>query len=343
MPPRKRKSKASISQARKVRSEDIGSLSHLLTGIQKRKAVEVDGETDDVVTFQHERTQNDKPCYDAFGTTEILEGILECLPAAEIHIIQRVNKRFQNVIVNSPRIQRRLFLRIDDKPGAPWTFRQPIEGWIIKVWCLSRANGVDSDSEDLLTEVKMNPCLHVSEGYRKLVSVDFCSNSKEILRRGPLVRLPFGRTSTLQQIGQQTWQQDSISRSFISDPHCHTIGIMLCFTLGVRRPTIIHVISAIESDTPLTIGTIISKALDTRGVIKIKWRGDGYTAAEAYDWREGVPRDLMNGLKSRSGLEVYFRPKDTMFLLNGTVALTDEEEAAIESRQSTGSEIKIRL
>lgn len=54
------------------------------------------------------------------NTTEILEGILECLPAKTLFVVQRVNKCFHHTIADSPRIQRKMFLRIDNDHSIVW-------------------------------------------------------------------------------------------------------------------------------------------------------------------------------------------------------------------------------
>lgn len=45
-----------------------------------------------------------EPHNQVFGTTEILESILEFLPPKELVVIQRVNKHFREILANSPRI-----------------------------------------------------------------------------------------------------------------------------------------------------------------------------------------------------------------------------------------------
>lgn len=126
MPPKKRASQSGASESRKVSDTTFRNTKAVANEVQKRKTIANTEVKARESQFEHKRTQNDKPCNDALGTTEILEGILECLSPAKLHLIQRVNKRFQDVIVRSPRIQRRMFRRIDNKPGfSGCSFRLP--------------------------------------------------------------------------------------------------------------------------------------------------------------------------------------------------------------------------
>ncbi|GAB7323675.1 hypothetical protein MBLNU13_g07152t1 [Cladosporium sp. NU13] len=97
---------------------DIFSASegHLLSDYshkQLRENVKQDAQTAVGPQAEHDSTcseSRDK----VFDTSEIIEGILECLPAKTLFVVRRVNKRFHETIADLPRIQRKMFLRIDN-------------------------------------------------------------------------------------------------------------------------------------------------------------------------------------------------------------------------------------
>lgn len=331
MPAKKRASQSGAFESRKVSITTLRKIKAVANEAQKRRTVLNTETTADESPSEHKRTQNDKPCNDALGTTEILEGILECLPPAKLHVIQRVNKRFQDVIVRSPRIQKKMFRRIDNKSGVQWKFVPP-PGWYHRLtpWSLAQASGMNNDSQELITLVDTNPFLSLSGSPDdQLLDRRFATITKKSLQRGDTLHFYDGQASILQQIGQH----NSIFGGLISDPHCPSIEVTLHFALGKRLPTLIDVRSVVKSDTPLTIGAVIRRSLETPGEISIYWRGDGYTASGTHEERKGVPRHLSDELKRDFGLEMYFRPLGTSFRLNRTLSPTDKQRATVTSRQ----------
>ena len=263
--------------------------------------------------------------------TEILEGILEWLPPAKLHVIQRVNKRFQNVIINSLRMRKRMFRRIDNDPGIPWTFYQrphrsdPLR--FLDPWSLTQASSINSETSETIMPVEISPLLYLLD-LSEPIDGTFDYGTRGRLMRGITLQLCDGQASTIEQIGQQ----NSIYGTFISDPHCPSIEVTLRFSLGERRPTSITVRSLVESDSPITIGVVILRALDTHGAIQIQWRSDGFTARRGSERREGIPKHLLHGMERELGLEVYFQPSGSNFRLKRIVAPTDKLRAIVVSR-----------
>ncbi|GAB7323676.1 hypothetical protein MBLNU13_g07152t2 [Cladosporium sp. NU13] len=78
----------------------------------------------DAQTAVGPQAEHDSTCSESrdkvFDTSEIIEGILECLPAKTLFVVRRVNKRFHETIADLPRIQRKMFLRIDNDHSVVW-------------------------------------------------------------------------------------------------------------------------------------------------------------------------------------------------------------------------------
>lgn len=62
------------------------------------------------------------------NTNELLEGILAFLPPKQLFANQRVCKQWRNVIANSPELQRKMFLRVDEVPRQTWGLKIEISG-----------------------------------------------------------------------------------------------------------------------------------------------------------------------------------------------------------------------
>jgi hypothetical protein len=155
------------------------------------------------------------------------------------------------MIAGSLHVQRRMFLRIGNKPAMPWKIRDFSNGSDPLEWHFVRAEATDNNPRDSAIPVALNPCLeHLDTSKRGVWRV---FNGGERLGLNNCKRL------TLQQVKQQSY------RGFLSGPHCRTVYIKLCFKLGVRLPTIINVESTVTGDTPLTISAVITRVLDTPG------------------------------------------------------------------------------
>jgi hypothetical protein len=264
---------------------------------------------------EHETADNN-PGSQAFSTTEILEAILEHLPARTLFGVQRVSKAFQATILGSQRIQHKMFLRIKNETQVPWALRRnEISEPDFEQVPVSGRNEKGARRR-LLTPVDINTTFdHVFSRRGVVTAYVDKEGTSELNRRRPFTK--------------QGLEQLSIGKSFISDPHCDHIEVKLSLTLGVRLPTRITVTSAVKSRTPLTIDSLIAKALDQDYAwIKVDWRGDGHTFSSAAV-EQGVPRQVLDRLKRRTGLELFFRFSGLSFGLYGVVAPTIEERAAV--------------
>lgn len=78
----------------------------------------------DAQTAVGPQAEHDSTCSESrdkvFDTSEIIEGILECLPAKTLFVVRRANKRFHETIADPPRIQRKMFLCIDNDHSVVW-------------------------------------------------------------------------------------------------------------------------------------------------------------------------------------------------------------------------------
>jgi hypothetical protein len=87
----------------------------------------------------------------------------------------------------------------------------------------------------------------------------------------------------------QGFQHQSIGKGFFSDPQGTRIDVKLCFTFG--SASTIHVSRTVESDAPLTIEAVFSRALDTYGEVAIL--GKGHQSGKVV--RREVPKGAHEG------------------------------------------------
>ena len=252
-----------------------------------------------------------------FNTTEILEAILECLPAKTLFVVQRVNKRFHETIADSPRIQRKMFLRIDNDHSIVW-FSQYMGP---NNWRFKQVPAGSKRSRGLVTPVVHNPCLELvrGPGNRYL---------KALGDGGEDLRISCRQTYSFQQFEQQ-----SIGKGFFSDPQCTTVQTTLSFKLGLIAKITVRAI--IESDTPLTIAEVVSRTLGSDGKLSVLWLHQ-FPSTSGEVFREGLPRDLINELKNQTGLEVVFNSAKSTFRLWHVLVPTDEEIVAATTNEIEG-------
>lgn len=312
MAPTKRSREQGAPQAQKVSLNYCRSQARLLTSAQRRKIT--DDDAGDAPEVEHD-TATDNPRSQVLGTTELLEAILEHLPAKSLFGVQRVSKVFQATILGSTRIQHRMFLRIRNKAQDPWATRQ----YGLSEPEFEQVSGSDLDEtgtkRQLLAPIDINPSLDHGSNQGGHVSLYVDKNDISKLTRR--------RRFTKQEV-----EQLSVTKGFLSDPHCAKVQVDLSFTLGVRLPTRIDVSSLVSSREPLTIEGIITKALNQRATIRVHWRGDGHVSHPS-PLVHRVPQELLDELKQQTGLDVFFRFSDVSFFIFCAVAPADEERAAV--------------
>lgn len=257
------------------------------------------------------------PRSQVIGTTELLEAILEHLPAKSLFVVQRVSKIFQATILGSKRIQHKMFLRISNDAQIPWAFCN----WPTRPPKFEQVSEPNKDEirrgRQLLTPVAINPSLdHIDTGHGDVsVYLDKGATSKLNLRR---------------HFTEQELKQLSVTKGFISDPHCAKVQVRLSFTLGIRRPTRIFVCSVVSSNEPLIIEEAIAEALKKEGRTNVYWRCDGHVTHHGSDEMR-VPQELLDELRQRTGLDVFFRFSDFSFSLFDAVAPTPKQRATVAS------------
>jgi hypothetical protein len=250
------------------------------------------------------------------NTIEILEGILECLPAKTLLVVQRVNKRFHETIAESPRIKRKMFLRIENDHSILWEAHYTNEsGWRFK-----QVNTNVRHPRIWVTPVVLNPFLeHFRPPNPAIVA---------LLEGGEQLRVSCQHTFPFEQFEHQ-----SIGKEFFCDPQSTTIRAILSFALGSAGIITVH--ATVHSYAPLTIGTTVTRALDTRGRIIIEKRR-GHSQSLKSGMKEGVPRTLIGDLKGQTGLEVFFNPPRSTFQVIGVVVPTNEDSMAANSNGPEG-------
>jgi hypothetical protein len=250
-----------------------------------------------------------------FNTTEILEGVLECLPAKTLFVVQRVNKRFHETIADSPRIQRKMFLRIDDGYSALLEFQCMKTGR----WRLEQARNVEDMEAPIapMTPVVLNPLLERVRPYD--------SDHERFLDGGEDVTFSCPHTFSYQE-----FQHQSIGKGFFSDPQGTRIDVKLCFTFGSANT--IRVSRTVESDALLTIEAVFTRVLDTYGGVAIL--GKGRQSGKVI--RRGVPRELMNELEHQTGFGIFFTPSRSQIFQLGFLEPTDEKRVVANSNALEG-------
>jgi len=248
-----------------------------------------------------------------FHTTEILEGILECLPAKTLFVVQRVNKRFHGTIADSPCIQRKMFLRIDNDHSVFWEAdRMNIGSWRLKL-----GPNVNDAPGTAVTPVVLNPCLERVRPHK--------SHLIRFLEGGE--HLTFNCHDTF---SHQQFQHMSIGKGFFSDPQGTHIKVKLCFTLG--SAVTVHVYRTVNTNAPLTVDAVITHAMDAYGKVLILREGNAFGNVI----KQGVPRELLNELEHQTGHEVSFPLSESKFQFLGFVAPTDEERVVANSNALEG-------
>jgi hypothetical protein len=272
------------------------------------------------------RAQHDATHYEArekvFNTIEILESILEYLPGKALFNVQRVNNRFHETIAGSSRIQRRMFLRIDDDRTFVWDAH--FKGMApTGTWYFKQVHNKVKHPKGWVTPVVLNPCFWRSP--RTSAAHAFVLWSEEL-------QLRYKQPLTLQQFEHQ-----SIAKGYLSDSHCTAIQVRLYFVLCPtgfdprKASTLITVCSVVRSQTPLTFGAIVSRALDSTVGINVLGAADPRFCGSRDARKEGVARELIDELKQQTNYEAFFILSESSFHLLGVVAPTDEERAAAKS------------
>lgn len=273
-----------------------------------------------------QKMSSQESCEAALGTAEILEDILEYLPSIALYLIQRVNKRFRDVILGSSRLQRIMFLRTDDRPVVRCDLRYGQSFFSTKDY-LKLNNVYSMKDRHTLTPVTINPNMLRWQAQYKLAT-HFDPSNRAVVERGETLRFHQSQSLNLQNVHQH----HSIMDGYLSDPHCRTIEVRLTFSLGPGLPVFLTVSSVIESETPLTIGAIMDRSLGTDGEIWIKWSvaGKAYRHLPLRGWLKGTPWHLMGELRHQFGFDFFFVPASSSFLLCHTLALTDEQRASLD-------------
>jgi hypothetical protein len=171
-------------------------------------------------------------------------------------------------------------------------------------------------SKGVVTPVVLHTCLEPIKSACRTVTKVFSDGAEDL-------RLFHYPPMTLDQFERQ-----SICNTFFSDPQNTAVQVELRFELRHARlehSMIIYVNTTVKSDVPLTIGAVVSRALDCSADVGVTRRWvSGSNSLNV----KGVPREIINGLKTRHNLDAYFTISESTFHLWGVVAPTDEERVS---------------
>jgi len=212
---------------------------------------------------------NDAPRQAALQTTEILENILSYLPNRNFFGVQRVCRQWKDVIAGSPTIQDKLFLKLRDETPETWILTNPVSFEYI----------YDHDNFDIRT---------VKKKFRIASAAQVKSRDKTSFGQVPLF-MPVTLNPLLERWNvtglwieehpvehaaifsaeahlTQFAQHGSARATFITDPPCNEVKVMLHYNPRPSRPGFYFLAGHVKfrSDRPLTVGDAIDKALESR-------------------------------------------------------------------------------
>ena len=188
---------------------------------------------------QHQTTHDEDPshsaCHRALQTTELLENILVHLPIKDLFVHQKVSKRFQATIAESPAIRRKMFLTLSNTPRECWRYvcqhrwdgrRRRLKKLAFEVE--DPTTTIPRDGQ-LIVPVTLNPILEVFSTSRR--------QDLSCIRRKYWNRSHHEHVR-LEAPGQSVvgWHS-SVLATYISDPPCMVAKVSVTFTIRTPRTT----------------------------------------------------------------------------------------------------------
>jgi hypothetical protein len=210
-------------------------------------------------------------CHRALQTTELLENILVRLPVKDLFVHQKVSKRFQATIAESPAIRRKMFLRLSNTPREYWNYvcqyrwdgrRRRLKRLVFEV---ADPTTIPRD-EQLVTPVTLNPILGVFSTRRRQ---DLSCIGRKFFNRShhEHVRLEVPEQSV---VGRHS----SLLATYISDPPCKVVKVSMTFTIQTTRTSMrpqyqphsfCSRVITVQSDTGLKLSDLWDAVLDAHG------------------------------------------------------------------------------
>lgn len=300
-------------------------------------------EVSDTETIDHDFKDLEEPCAareEVFETTELMEHIISFLPMKKIFNVQRVSKRWNDVIAASPGIQEKMFLRLKTTPKDMYEARK-----------LGRVDAGQSKPgsgmiADMVTVVAPNPELRYDE---------FCR-----MRRFGVTCLTHGNSVVLRWGPAPIRECLSLLDTYISDPPCKVAEVCLTVRFKIpadefgcpqskpEYPIKIWVDGVIaSSESGLTFQDVLRAALYARRQTKCK---DDFRFPSPYFGKKGAPqyktfswnssdqlRDVIGLLPKYTGIhEILDCPmmELKLTLLDDVAAPTPEEWAVLRKEIS---------
>lgn len=274
-----------------------------------------------------------------FATTELLEHIISFLPMKKIFNVQRVSKRWQDVISTSPSIQEKMFLRPKTTPKEVYGARRLGQDvhWLMFGSSMAR---------DIVTMVTLNPELRYDE---------FCR-----MRRFGVTCLTHGKSVVLRWGPAPIRQCLSLMDTYISDPPCKAAEV--CLTVRFKTPAdefgrpqakpeypmkiwMDGIIA--RSESGLTFQDVLRAALYARGQAECKddfrfpsaFTGmAGASPYKTFSWDSGDQlRDVIELLPKYTGIHEILDSPTTelkLTLLDNIAAPTPEEWASLRQEST---------
>lgn len=223
----------------------------------------------------------------ALGLPEVLENILVQVSIEDLFVRQRVSKRFQATIAESPGIQHKMFLALNNPPGGKWKCVRKYwsDGWFEESTLVEVAN-VQSNTHDgsqLGTPVTLKPVL--------TVTVSHCGFQTRVLLNGR---------------AQSLSPHLSLLTTYISDPPYKVAQVNAKFVLA-RAPAEapsqlpLHGLRSVEitvrSETGLKLEDLWDACLNARGDHTVCYGSGGQFGT--IDGRRGTtPREVLTKYKN---------------------------------------------
>lgn len=245
------------------------------------------------------------------NTNELLEGILTFLPPKQLFADQRVCKQWRDVIVASPELQRKMFLRVDELPPQAWGFKadywNPDQS---RCWELRRfADRSPSLPWRLVTPVNVSPHLIIATYKDEPILQDRVTFDLPH-------DIPIGRHS-------------SILDAYFCNPPCYrfAFGFDIKFEPAIPKYSRL-IVCAVQFQTgkALKVGDALDKAMSVRTDAELCKENYGDKSIKTKKYRNVTVTQIINKLQREYGCTAMICESSLMILEN--VFIPNEQQQA---------------
>lgn len=232
---------------------------------------------------------------------ELLEGILTFLPPKQLFADQRVCKQWRDVIVSSPGLQKKMFLRVDELPPLNWGFKA--EYWHPDPSRRGELRSLGDRPPSLpwrqVTPVILSPHL-------KTVTYDGEEDSKHSVTFDLPHNLPIG-------------QHSSIHDTYFCNPRCYkfAFGFDIKFEPAIPKYGRL-IVSALQFQTgrALKVGEALDRAMSLRTDAELCKEVYGDKSIKTKKYRNITVTQIIHKLQREHGCTAILCESSVMVLEN---------------------------